>query len=143
MRKHHPKNERIKRAYTLYLEEAERMAPKSVDQALAAIALFEASTAYKDFARFHIEQVRKFKRHLDEDLNPKTGRPIAKATSYARLKAVGRFIRWLAGRPGYRSRITYSDADYFNPSAHDARIATATRQRPAPSIVIRRANLTP
>ncbi|WAP69945.1 hypothetical protein [Jiella pelagia] len=119
MRKHHPKNERIKRAYTLYLEEAERMAPKSVDQALAAIALFEASTGYKDFARFHIEQARKFKRHLDEDLNPKTGRPIAKATSYGRLKAVGRFINWLAGRPGYKSRISYSDADYFNPSANE------------------------
>ncbi len=134
MRKHHPKNERIKRAYAIYLEDAHRMAPKSVDQALAAIASFEASTGWRDFARFNIEQARKFKRQLEEDLNPKTGRPLAKATSYARLKAVGRFIHWLAGQQGYKSKISYSDADYFNPSANDARIATATREQRAPSM---------
>ncbi|WP_370195631.1 MULTISPECIES: tyrosine-type recombinase/integrase [Aurantimonas] len=134
MRKHHPKNERIKRAYAIYLEEAQRMATKSVDRALAAIACFEASTGWRDFARFHIEQARKYKRQLEEDLNPKTGRPIAKATSYAQLKAVGRFIHWLAGQPGYKSKIRYSDADYFNPSANDARIATASREQRAPSL---------
>ncbi len=134
MRKHHPKNERIKRAYAIYLEEAQRMAPKSVDQALAAIASFEASTGWRDFARFHIEHARKFKRQLEEDLNPKTGRPLAKATSYARLKAVARFIHWLAGQQGYKSKISYSDADYFNPSANDARIATASREQRAPSL---------
>ncbi|MCP3055856.1 tyrosine-type recombinase/integrase [Aurantimonas marianensis] len=110
------------------------MAPKSVDQALAAIAGFEASTGWRDFARFHIERARKFKRQLEEDVNPKTGRPLAKATSYARLKAVGRFIHWLAGQQGYKSKISYSDADYFNPSANDARIATASREQRAPSV---------
>ena len=34
---------------------------------------------------------------------------------------------------GYR-KISYSDADYFNPSANDSRIATATREKPAPSV---------
>lgn len=134
MRKHHPKNERIKRAYAIYLEEAHRMAPKSVDQALAAIASFEASTGWRDFARFHIEQPRKFKRQLEDEVNSNTGRPLSKATSYARLKAVGRFIHWLAGQPGYKSRIRYTDADYFNPSANDARIATASREQRAPSL---------
>ncbi|WP_018698727.1 tyrosine-type recombinase/integrase [Amorphus coralli] len=134
MRKHHPKNERIKRAYALYLEEAKRMAPASVDQALAAIAAFEASTSWRDFARFHIEQALKFKRQLENATNPTTGKPLAKATTYSRLKAVGRFIHWLAGQPGYKSKIRYSDADYFNPSAHDARIATARREQKAPSL---------
>ena len=133
MRKHHPKNERTKRAYAVYLEEAKRMAPASVDQALAAIAAFEASTGWRDFARFHIEQARRFKRQLEDDVNPKTGKPLSKATTYSRLKAVGRFIHWLAGQPGYKSKIRYSDADYFNPSARDARIATARREQKAPS----------
>jgi hypothetical protein len=31
--------------------------------------------------------------------------------------ALKRFTIWLAGRPGYRSRISYADADYFNVSA--------------------------
>ncbi|ORE90871.1 site-specific integrase [Aurantimonas sp. 22II-16-19i] len=130
----HAKNVRIKRRYAHYLEEAERMAPTSVDQALAAIAAFEASTGGRDFAKFRIEQARRFKRQLEEQTNEKTGKPLAKSTVYARLMAVKRFVHWLAGQPGYKSKITYSDADYFNPSANDGRIATATRERPAPTI---------
>ena len=130
----HAKNVRIKRRYAQYLEEAERMAPTSVDQALAAIAAFEASIGGRDFAKFRIEQARRFKRQLDEHTNEKTGMPLAKSTIYARLMAVKRFVHWLAGQPGYKSKITYSDADYFNPSANDGRIATATRERPAPTI---------
>lgn len=134
MRKHHPKNERIKRQYLAYLEEAKRMSPQSVDQAAAAIAQFEVSTGYRDFAAFHIEQARKFKRHLAEATNPATGNPLAKATTYSRLMTLKAFFVWLAGQPGYRSRITYSDADYFNPSNNDGRIAKAVREKPAPTL---------
>lgn len=134
MRKHHPKNERIKRQYFAYLEEAKRMSPQSVDQAAAAIVQFEASTGYRDFAAFHIEQARKFKRHLGEVINPATGKALAKATICSRLMAVKGFFVWLAGQPGYRSRLTYSDADYFNPSNNDGRIAKAARERPAPTL---------
>lgn len=133
MRKHHPKNERIKRRYLAYLEEAKRMSPASVDQAAAAIAQFEAATKWKDFARFHIEQARAFKRELGEQKNAATGRPLAKATIHSRLMALKAFFQWLASQPGYR-RIGYSDADYFNPSANDSRIATAKREKPVPSI---------
>lgn len=134
MRKHHARNERMKRQYAIYLEEAQRMEPKSVDQALAAIAAFEASTGWRDFAQFHIEQARKFKRQLEEDVNPQTGRQLSKSTTYARLMAVRRFVHWLAGQPGYKSKIGYGDADYFNPSANDARVATARREQRAPSL---------
>ena len=41
MRKHHPRDERIKRQYFIYLEEAKRMNASSVDQVAAAIAQFE------------------------------------------------------------------------------------------------------
>jgi hypothetical protein len=66
MRKHHPKNERIKRQYFTYLEEAGRMNASSVDQVAAAIAQFETSTGHRDFGAFHFEQARKFKRGLTE-----------------------------------------------------------------------------
>jgi integrase/recombinase XerD len=36
--------------------------------------------------------------------------------------------------PGYRSRITYSHADYFGLSEKEIRIATAKRSRPVPSL---------
>lgn len=133
-RNHHPKNERIKRQYAGWLREAQRMSEKSVDQVLAAIAQFEASTGYKDFAAFHIEQARKFKRVLEGGTDTRTGRPVAKATAAGRLKALKRFFVWLAGQPGYKSKLNYSDAEYFNPSNHDARIASARRERPVPSV---------
>ena len=44
------------------------------------------------------------------------------------------FFKWLAGQPGYKSRIGYSDADYFNSSANDERIAKAVRERPVPTL---------
>lgn len=134
MRKHHPKNERIKRRYSQYLEEAQRLNVKSVDQALAAIAQFEASTGMRDFALFHVEQARRFKRQLEEDADTETGKTLAKATITSRLKAVRRFFVWLADQPGYKSKITYSDADYFNPSLRDERIASAKREQPVPSL---------
>lgn len=134
MRKHHEKNERIKRHYFAYLEEAERLSPSTVDQAAAAIDQFEVSTSYKDFATFHIEHARKFKRDLANAINPATGKPLATATIYSRLMAVKALFKWLAGQPGYKSRINYPDAEYFNPSNNDGRIAKASRERPVASL---------
>lgn len=133
MRKHHPKNERIKRKYLAFLEGPKGMATSSVDQAAAAIASFEASTRWKDFAAFHIEQARAFKAGLTTQANPETGKPLAAATIYSRLMALKAFFRWLAGQSGYR-RISYTDAEYFNPSANDSRIATARREKAVPTV---------
>jgi integrase len=134
MRKHHPQNERIKREYFSYLEQANRMSQSSVDQVAAAISQFEHGTSFKDFRKFHIAQAVAFKHRLQHHINPETGKPLAKATIHSRLMALRAFTVWLAGRPGYRSRISYSDADYFNPSANDERIAKAVRVRPVPSL---------
>jgi len=134
MKKHHPKNERIKRAYLSYLEEAKRMSRQSANDAAAAIAMFEATTGWKDFAAFHIEQAKRFKRTLAEQVSPVTGKPLAKPTIRSRLIALRGFFAWLAEQPGYKSRIGRTDCDYFNLSANDSRIATARRERPVPEI---------
>ena len=134
MTKHTQKNQRIKHKYLAYLEEAKRLSVKSADVAVAAIADFEKSTAYKDFALFNIEQARRYKRVLDETINPKTNKPLAKATINARLLAVKAFFFWLADQSGYKSRIGHSDCDYFNPSANDSRIGNATRTKPTPDL---------
>ena len=89
---------------------------------------------YKDFAVYHPEQARKFKRHLDTAINPKTGKPLSKATTYSRLMALKDFFKWLAGQPGYKSKLSYSDADFFNPSNNDGRIANASREKPSPTL---------
>jgi integrase len=45
-----------------------------------------------------------------------------------------RFFQWLAGQPGFKSRLQYSDAEYFNLSNKDTRIATAQREQKAPTL---------
>ena len=134
MKKEHPKNVRIVRKYLQWLETAKGMSPDTVDQVAAAISAFEKSTGGKDFAAFHIEQVHKFQRDLKAAKHQKTGKPLAKATIRTRLMAVKAFCKWLADQQGYKSRISHSDCEYFNVTANDARIATAHRERPVPSL---------
>lgn len=134
MTKHLAKNERIKRSYLGYLKDAKRMDTSSVDMAAAAISHFDQWNNCRDFAKFHIEQARAYKAHLAQQTNAATGKPLAKSTIYARLMAVKTFFVWLAGQPGYKSRISYPDCDYFNPSANDARVATARREKRVPTI---------
>ncbi len=100
MRKHHPCDERIKRRYFAYLEEAKRMAPSSVDLVAAAISLFEVSTGYKDFALFHIEQARRFKRELGEARHERTGKPLAKATIQCPADGPESLLPLAGGRAG-------------------------------------------
>ena len=83
---------------------------------------------------FRREQAISFKEHLGRQRNPATGKPLAKATLYGTLEAVRAFFEWLAREPGYRKALVASDAAYFNPSDNDMRVATAARERPAPSL---------
>ncbi|MGY3694727.1 integrase [Bradyrhizobium sp. USDA 3240] len=135
MGKFSPANERIKHSYLAFLGEARRFSTSSVDQVAAAIADFEASTGFKDFRQFRIEQAQSYKRKLGGSTGGDgKGRGLAKATISSRLAALKAFFQWLAQQPGFKSRLTYSDAEYFNASANDERIAKAVRERPVPSV---------
>jgi len=133
MRKVIEENERMKRAYVFYLEQAEGLDQKSTDKVLAAILKFEKSTNFKPFKRFHIEQASKFKADLAK-AKGKTGKPLSHATIDATLALVRRFFHWLAGQSGYKSRIAYSDTDYFKNNRKDARVAHARRDKEFPSV---------
>jgi site-specific recombinase XerD len=134
MTQHNPKNERIKRQYLAYLREAKRQSEASLDAVAAALARFESHSRYRDFKNFHHQQAVAFKHHLAAQDNQKTGEKLSKATQYSTLSHLKRFFQWLAGQPGYKSRVSYSDADYFNLPDKESRIATARRLRPAPTL---------
>jgi integrase len=134
MRNHNATNERIKRQYFAYLVEAQGHSEQTIDAVAKAIARFEAFTRYRDFKAFHIEQARGFKRDLAEQRGNRSGEPLSKATLYATLTVLKRFFVWLAGQPGYKSRISYSDAEYFNLSAKETRIAKAIRPTRVPTL---------
>ncbi len=109
-RKVNEENERIKRAYLIYLREAKRCDDATCLKVAEAMLRFEKSTGYKSFKRFHIEQVRSFKSKLNVEISHRTGRRLSKATVSSILRANKAFVQWLAGQPGYKSRISYSDA---------------------------------
>jgi integrase len=134
MTKHNPENERIKRAYFSYLKEAKRHSEPTVDAAAKALSRFEEWNQYKTFKAFHHEQAIAFKRHLTEQTSQRSGERLSKATLHATLKQLRDFFFWLAGQPGYKARLQYSDAEYFNLSDKDVRVATAHRERPSPTL---------
>jgi integrase/recombinase XerD len=126
-------NERIKRRYFQYLRTAKRLNAATVEKAAQAIRRFEASTGYKRFKKFHIEQAVAFQIKLERAKTAK-GNPLAKSTLSSILAANKDFVFWLAGQPGYKSRIRHSDADYFNQSFKDSRVARAVRDTPYPTL---------
>jgi integrase/recombinase XerD len=133
-RKSNEENERIKRQYLHYLRQARGRDDTTVTKAAEAILRFERSTNFKAFKLFHIEQAVTFKARLEAERHSRTGKPLAKASIDGTLRAVKAFFHWLAGQSGYKSRISYSDAEYFNLNTKDARIAHAQRETPFPTM---------
>lgn len=134
MTTHNARNERIKREYFAFLKEAKRQSEDSVDAVAKALSRFEADTRHRDFKAFHFEQAIAFKRRLADRDSKVTGEKLSKATLHATLASLRRFFQWLALQPGYKSHLNYTDADYFNLSEKDTRIATARRERPVPTL---------
>src|SRR5579864_4676962 len=134
MAKHNPENVRVKREYLHWLSNACGRSEATIDMAAAAIDRFETFNRHRPFKSFRREQAVSFKSHLAGQRGAISGRSLSKATIYSTLKAVRLFFEWLSREPGYRQAVHISDAAYFNVTDNDARIATASRQRPAPSI---------
>lgn len=134
MGKPNPANERIKREYFGFLREARGRDSATIDCVAMALARFEDSTGRKDFRKFHREQAIAFKRRLGDVLNAATGQKLSKATVASILRNLKAFFEWLSREPGYRSKIQYSDADYFSLSAKDDAIARAPREKAVPSV---------
>ena len=134
MTRPHPKNERIKRAYFTYLRDARGRSEASIDAVAKALSRFDGSAGFRDYATFHREQAMVFKRRLDAQTNARTDERLSRATVVSTLGALRTFFIWLADQPGYRRKIRYSDADYFNPSEKDARIARAVRLKAFPTL---------
>jgi integrase len=131
---HNSQNERMKRAYFTYLTEAKGVSEATLDAVAKALNRFETYTKFRDFRAFHIEQAKGFKASLAEQTSVRTKERLSKATLYATLSALKRFFVWLAGQPGYKSKISYSDAEYFNLSVKETRIAKAHRDARAPTL---------
>jgi integrase/recombinase XerD len=134
MKKRNTNNVRAIRNYCVFLKEAKRQSDASVDGVTKAINRFEEYTKYKDFKQFHYQQAVGFKKYLMGQKNVVTDQPLSKATLNTTFRHLKVFFQWLALQSGYRSRINYSDTEYFNLSEKDARIANTKRKKPVPTI---------
>jgi integrase len=134
MAKHNASNARIKHKYFDWPKQAQSRDEASIDAVAKALARFEVANGYKDFKAFRPAQAVAFKRKLDGEVSVRTGKPLSRATVHSTLSALRAFFIWLAGQPGFKSRLSYGDADYFNLSDKDVRIAKAVRQKPFPTL---------
>lgn len=134
MAKHNGANERIKRDYFRYLQEAKGRDDATIDGVAKSLARFEEATRGRDFKRFNREMAVAFKKRLAEAHNLRTGERLSKATVLATLRDLRGFFFWLAHLPGYKTHIRYDDADYFNLSDKDTAIARARREKKVPTL---------
>jgi len=132
--KYNANNERIKRKYLTFLKQAKGQNEASIDAVAKAIARFESYNKFKDFKAFHFEQAIGFKAHLAKQKHHKTDKPLSLATMNSTVRHLKAFIEWLSQETGYKSRIKYSDAQYFNLSEKETRTAKAKRQAPVASV---------
>lgn len=134
MTKYNENNERIKRKYLTFLKQAKGQNEASIDVVAKAIARFESYNKYKDFKAFHFEQAIHFKTYLTKQTHHKTGQKLSLATINGTARHLKAFIQWLSQETGYKSRIKYSDAEYFNLSEKETRTAKAKRQKPVATV---------
>jgi site-specific recombinase XerC len=71
---------------------------------------------------------------LKEQRSARTGTPLSLATQLSTLSALKAFFRWLAGQPGYKKRLHYTDASYFSLGRGEERIAKTQRESRSPSL---------
>lgn len=134
MRTYNPRNERIKRAYSVLLKQADQMADGTIDGVRKALLRFEEFTGFGDFSAFNQEQAIGFKKHLAKQVAVRTGKPLSHATVFTTVKAVQVFFRWLSREPGYKSKIHPPDIRYMNLSRKDVAIATSARTKRVPTL---------
>lgn len=127
-------NERIKHTYYGIKSDAKGLAGPTIDGIAKAVARFEMHTELADFRTLSKEQAISFKVLMSQLRGVSSGEPLSKSTIFSTLRAVEAFFRWLAQQRGYRNRIDPNDVEYFTYSKKDARIATARRERHAPSL---------
>jgi integrase len=134
MRKFHAENEIMKRRYVQHVRNVKGLGNAAIDSLVAAIDRYQDHTGARPFKKFHIEQAVAFRRALDKQKNPKTGQPLSASTLRSVLNALKGFFHWLADQRGYKSRISHSDAEYFNLDNRSAALANVHRPVKFPSV---------
>ncbi len=133
MKRCNPENERIKREYFEWMNQADRKSCSTVDIARKAIYDFEVHTTFSSFKSFNKHQAIGYKKNLFKRKSLKTGKALSISTIKSTLHHVKKFFKWLAFRPGYR-RIDVNQIEYFNLTEKESREATGGDSARAPTL---------
>lgn len=126
MNKFKAKNEKIKRKYFKWLQDAEGYSMATVESIEKAIWDYESFSKDDDYAHFNDKSAKDFKKWLSEK-KLKSGEIISLQTQYDRLRHLKKFFTWLSGQAGYKSKINVYDTSYLRLDKKLAKIATAPK----------------
>ena len=129
MKKNNTNNVRILHEYIRYLRDAKRQDDSTIDGVMKSINRFEEYTNYLDFRKFRAKHAIGFKKGLLAQKSLVTGEKLSKATVLTATRHLKMLFQYLVTQQGYRSKINYSDIEYFNLSEKDTRIANTKRKR--------------
>lgn len=132
--KTNPDNERTKHSYFAFLKEAKRLSESSIDAVAKSLDRFETYCGRRPFARFHREQAIAFKAALADQLSSRSKERLSKATIYSTLTHLKAFFQWLSMQRGFKSKLQYEDASYFNMSLKDMAVAKAVKEVRVPTM---------
>lgn len=128
------RNEKVKRAYFHFLREAQGFSPLSVEAVEKAIWKWEEFTQEADIGRFNTKAAKGFKEWLAARKGGRSGAGLSLGTQYHILRHLKDFFSWLAGQPGFKSRIDPFDIQYLKLGKKEARMATAAPRQEFPTL---------
>ena len=98
MSKYNPKNERIKRAYFEYQQEANKKSPSTIDNIRKAISRYELDTKYQGFESFNRHKAIAFKKALTQAKSSSGEDYLSKATILSTVRHLQDFFKWLSAK---------------------------------------------
>jgi integrase len=134
MATYNPKNERIKKEYFKYQQEAKQKSIITINGIRKAIARYEEYTGYKDFCTFNKEQAIGFKKKIAGLINQRTGELMSKSSLLGMVNALKDFFLWLAYQKGYKMKIDILEIEYLNLSEKDVRAAKQPKFKDYPTL---------
>ncbi|PHS24398.1 MAG: recombinase XerC [Robiginitomaculum sp.] len=121
------KNERLKIAYAVFMDEYDGLAQSTIDGRLAALCRYEEATRFVDFTSFNRERARAFKIAL-----LKTG--LVSATKLSTMNQVKAFFQWLANEGHLKTVAQKRAIGLLRLSRKDTRAGQASRPKKFASI---------
>lgn len=121
MSKTKDKNERIKRKYLNWLQEAEGFSEKSIRAVEKALWKYEEFIRDTNYSTFNHKIAEQFKKYLLNNKNQISDKTLWLRSQYHMLRHDRDFLTWLSGQSGYKSRISTYDVQYLQLSKKDRR----------------------